>query len=132
VWHHFGLQKLAPERHASATLEFHQKYRTDLVKVMSDFPYPKGKRENWYELRVEENPFPQQIRALELIRDGLAGNAPFVETIFNPWTVAENLSSKEEVMRLKTEKPRALLEALESIEESEAKHASAAAVSGAR
>jgi hypothetical protein len=37
-WHHFGLN--SPEDHAKATLKFHQKYRTDLVKVMSDFPIP--------------------------------------------------------------------------------------------
>jgi hypothetical protein len=30
------------------------------------------------------SPFPEQLRALELIRDGLRGQAYFVETIFNP------------------------------------------------
>jgi hypothetical protein len=42
---------------------------------MSDYPYPKAKGE-WHDLRVVDNPYPQQIRALELIRDGLRGNAP--------------------------------------------------------
>ena len=81
-------------------------YRTDLVKVMSDFPYPKptGK---WYELKVNPNPFPDQIRALELIRNGLQGNAYMIETVFNPWNVAQKLSSKEDVLRLKQEKPEA-------------------------
>ena len=62
-WHHFGLP--TPEEHAARTLAFHRAYRTDIVKVMSDFAYPKpaGK---WFELKVEANPFPQQIRALEL------------------------------------------------------------------
>ena len=66
---------------------------------MSDFPYPKpaGK---WYELKVESDPFPRQIKALDLIRDGLDGRAYFIETIFNPWNVAEKLSSKEELLRL--------------------------------
>jgi hypothetical protein len=60
-WHHFRLP--TAEAHAEATLSFHRAYRTDLVKVMSDFPYPKpaGK---WYELRPDPNPFPRQIRAL--------------------------------------------------------------------
>src|SRR5881628_700961 len=31
-WHHFGLK--TPEEHVKATLEFHAKYRTDIVKVM--------------------------------------------------------------------------------------------------
>jgi hypothetical protein len=66
-WHHFGPQ--TPEEHAKATLDYHWKYKTDIVKVMSDYPYPKPEG-NWYELKVLDNPFPEQIRALELIRDG--------------------------------------------------------------
>src|SRR5262245_36763749 len=65
-WHHFGLNE--PEAHAKATLNFQRKYRTDLVKVMSDFPYPRPSGK-WYELRPQPNPFAPQIRALELIRD---------------------------------------------------------------
>ena len=40
-WYHFGLEKEPPDRFAQTTLNFHQKFRTDLVKVMSDYPYPK-------------------------------------------------------------------------------------------
>ena len=100
-WHHFRLD--SGERHAAATLDFHRRLRTDLVKVMSDFPFPRPAG-NWYELRVEENPYPEQIRALEIIRDGLAGQAHFVETIFNPWNVAEKLSSPAEVKQLMAER----------------------------
>jgi uroporphyrinogen decarboxylase len=127
-WHHFGLK--TPEEHSAATLKFHRDYRTDIVKVMSDFPYPKpaGK---WYELKVEENPFAPQIRALAQIRDGLNGSAPFVETIFNPWNVAEKLSSKEETLRLKSENPQALLDALDVITQSEINHARRAIETGA-
>src|SRR5690349_10660057 len=60
-WHHFGLEKYPGDRHAQATLEFHRKFRTDLVKVMSDYPYPKPAG-NWWELRFDPNPFPEQIR----------------------------------------------------------------------
>ena len=129
-WHHFGLQKLPGERHARATLEFHRKFRTDLVKVMSDFPFPRSKGP-WYGLKVEASPYPEQIRALEIIRDGLAGQAYFIETIFNPFNVAGKLSSKEEVQRLKVEKPQALLDALEVIARSEANHARRAIATGA-
>ena len=118
-WHHFGLP--TPEEHAARTLAFHRAYRTDIVKVMSDFPYPKppGK---WYELKVEANPFPQQIRSLNLIREGLGGSAYMMETVFNPWNVAQKLSSKEEVLRLKDENPQALLDALDVITQSEINH----------
>jgi uroporphyrinogen decarboxylase len=130
LWHHFGLEKQGPERHAEATIAFHRQHGTDLVKVMSDFPYPKPKGK-WWEVSEESNPFPAQIRALELIRAGVSGDAYFVETIFNPWYVAEKLSSKEEVMRLKAEQPQKLLEALGVIAKSEANHARRALESGA-
>lgn len=128
LWHHFGL-KTARE-HADRTLAFHRQYRTDIVKVMSDFPYPKpaGK---WYELKPLENPFPEQIKALELIRDGLNGDAYFIETVFNPWNVAEKLSSREEVRQLKDKDPAALLAALEVITQSEINHAKRALAAGA-
>jgi uroporphyrinogen decarboxylase len=127
-WHHFGLK--TAEEHARATLDFHRKYRTDFVKVMSDFAYPRpaGK---WYELKVESNPFPAQIRALELIKNGLDGQTYFVETLFNPFNVAEKLSSPEEVRRLKDEKPQALLDALDVITQSEIQHARRALETGA-
>ena len=127
-WHHFGLH--TAEDHARATLDFHRRYRTDIVKVMSDFPYPHPAG-NWYDLKIEANPFPAQIRALELIRDGLDGRAYFIETIFNPWNVAEKLSSPEKVRALKNEKPQALLDALDVITKSEIGHAKLALKTGA-
>jgi len=128
LWHHFGL-KTARE-HADRTLAFHRQYRTDIVKVMSDFPYPKPAG-RWYELKPVDNPFPEQIKALELIRDGLNGDAYFIETVFNPWNVAEKLSSREEIRRLKDENPTALLTALEAITQSEINHAKRALAAGA-
>src|SRR5207244_9541390 len=85
----------------------------------------------WHSLKVSDSPLPQQVRALELIRDGLAGDAYFVETIFNPYKVAENLSKPEEVARLRQEKPQVLLDALEIIGRSEANHAKRAIAAGA-
>lgn len=126
-WHHFGLTDA--EAHAAATLRFHRDYRTDIVKVMSDFPYPKPAGD-WWLLKVDENPFAPQIRALELIRDGLKGEAYFLETIFNSWNVAEKLSSPQEVRRLKDEKPQALLDALEVITESQIRHVKRALATG--
>ncbi len=129
-WYHFGLQDKPASYHARATLEFHRKFRTDLVKVMSDYPYPKPEG-NWYELKAVKNPFPEQIRALQVIRDGLQGEAYFVETVFNPWNVAEKLSSPDQVKRLMTERPQTLLDALEAIANSEIDHAKRAVASGA-
>lgn len=130
LWHHFGLESKGAAAHAKATLDFHDHYGTDLVKVMSDFPYPKPSGA-WWDLRAVDSPFPDQLRALDLIRQGLAGKAHFVETLFNPWNVAEKLSSKEEVARLKTENPKRLHQALEAIARSEANHARLALKTGA-
>ena len=129
-WHHFLDAAKPGEEHARSTLAFHEKFHSDLVKVMSDYPYPKPKAE-WYVLREEKNPFPQQIVALEKIREGLAGRVYFVETLFNPWKVAENLSSVEEVRKLQREKPQALLDALEVIAKSAANHARRSIAAGA-
>ncbi len=129
-WYHFLLEKHPGERFARATLDFHRKFRTDLVKVMSDYPYPKPPG-RWWEAREQKNPFPEQIRALEIIAGGLGGRAHFVETIFNPWNQATKIASKEEVLRLKAEKPQALLDALEAIARSQANHARLAVARGA-
>ena len=128
-WHHFGLK--TPEDHATATLKFHRQFRTDFVKVMSDFPYPKGTGSSWYELKPVANPFPQQIRALELVRNGLNGQAYFMETVFNSWNVAEKLSSRDEVRRLQHENPQALLDALDIITQSQINHLKRTAATGA-
>lgn len=129
-WHHFGLQKEPPERFVQATLDFHAKFRTDLVKVMSDFPYPRPVG-RWYDLGEEANPFPAQIQALTAIGKSLGRKAHFIETVFNPWKVAENLSSPQEVLRLKDENPQRLLDALEIITKSEVNHARRAVAAGA-
>ncbi|MGO8786692.1 MAG: uroporphyrinogen decarboxylase family protein [Terriglobia bacterium] len=129
-WHHFGLQKEPPGRFVQATLDFHARFRTDLVKVMSDYPYPKPEGQ-WYDLREDANPFPAQIQALTSIGKSLGRQAHFVETIFNPWKVAENLSSPQEVLKLKDENPQRLLDALEVITKSEANHARRSVAAGA-
>lgn len=134
LWHHFGLEKQGAEAHAQAVLAFHRDYRTDLVKVMSDFPYPKPAGA-WYELKPVESPYPEQLKALELIHEGLRQEgknaAYFVETLFNPWNVAEKLTSPAEVQRLRKEQPQKLLDALQAIAKSEINHAKAALKRGA-
>lgn len=129
-WYHFLDESQSGEQHAKSTLEFHKKFHTDLVKVMSDYPYPKGNGQ-WFELSVNPNPFPRQIRALEVIRDGLDGRAHFVETLFNPYKVAEKLSSEQAVAKLRQEQPQKLLNALEIIAKSQASHAKRAVGAGA-
>jgi uroporphyrinogen decarboxylase len=130
LWHHFRLQAFPGERHAAATLDFHRKFRTDIVKVMSDFPYPKP--EGGIEaIKPVADPFPEQLRALDIIREGLGGQNYFVETVFNPYNQAQKTFSKLEVQRLKQEQPQVLLNALEAIAASEVSHVRKALAAGA-
>jgi len=130
-WHHFHDEDQPGRRHAALTLDFARRYRLDIVKVMSDYPYPKPAGGAWHELKPVDNPFPEQIKALELIRDGLAGTKHFVETVFNPWNQATKISSKEAVLKLMRARPQALLDALEAIARSEAGHVRRAIEAGA-
>jgi uroporphyrinogen decarboxylase len=137
-WHHFGLEKSLGEKHAEATLAFYRKFDVDLLKVMSDFPYPapEGRQkiaaiEDWEQLEVLKNPFPEQIKALKIIHKELKGQAPFVETIFQSWTVAEKLSSRETMRKLKDQNPNLLKRVLRVISESQANHVRLALEAGA-
>jgi uroporphyrinogen decarboxylase len=130
LWHHFGLQAFPAERHAAATLDFHRKFRTDIVKVMSDFPYPKPAG-GMGAIAFDPNPFPEQLRALDIVREALGGQSYFVETIFNPYNQARKVFSAPEIERVRRERPQALLDALEVIAKSQASHARRALAAGA-
>lgn len=120
-YYHFLDEKQPAERHAAHTLEFARKFNTDLVKVMSDYPFGED----------PANPFPQQVRALEIIGRELNGKALFVETIFQPFNQAEKTSSPETVKELLRDNPQALLDRLEKIAKAEASHAKLALKAGA-
>ncbi|MGH9427639.1 MAG: uroporphyrinogen decarboxylase family protein [Terriglobia bacterium] len=137
-WHHFGLEKQPGEKHAEATIEFYRKFDVDLLKVMSDFPYPApeglekiSRLEDWQRLEPVKNPFPEQIKALRLINKELKGHAFFVETIFHSWNVAEKLSSKKDLTQLKENDPKLFKKVLRAISESQANHARLALDAGA-
>jgi uroporphyrinogen decarboxylase len=137
-WHHFGLEKMPGEKQAEATLDFYRKFDVDLLKVMSDYPYPlPGNLDaitefsDWKRFEPVKNPFPEQIKALKIIDKELKGKAPFVETIFQSWTVLEKLSSKKTVDQLKQEDPSTLKKVLRAISESQGNHARLALDSGA-
>ena len=137
-WHHFGLEKLPGEKQAEATLDFYRKFDVDLLKVMSDYPYPLPENldaitefSDWKRIEPIKNPFPEQIKALKIIDKELKGKAPFVETIFQSWTVLEKLSSKKAVEQLKREDPSTLKKVLRAISESQGNHARLALDAGA-
>ncbi len=85
-YHHYNRPTATLE--ASDHLAFHRDYKTDIVKVMNDFQYPASKTGRWYELKPIDSPYPSQIETLKLVRDGLKGNAYFIDTLYGPYMTA--------------------------------------------
>jgi uroporphyrinogen decarboxylase len=122
LWRHFPVDDQQPESLAAATLEFQSLYDFDFVKVTPASSFclrdwgaadewrgePEGTRQ--YTGRVVRHPddwltlkplgpnagaLGGQLRALELIRAGLPGDTPFIQTIFSPLSQARNLVGAE-------------------------------------
>ena len=122
LWRHFPMDDQRPEDLAAATLEFQNLYDWDFVKVTPASSFclkdwgaddewrgdPEGTRdytrrviarpEDWATLKPLDprtGHLGNQLRALELIRDGLGGRIPFIQTIFSPFSQARNLVGAE-------------------------------------
>lgn len=122
LWRHFPVDDQRPEDLAAATLEFQNLYDWDFVKVTPASSFclkdwgaddewrgdPEGTRdytrrviarpEDWAALKPLDprtGHLGNQLRALELIRDGLGGRIPFIQTIFSPFSQARNLVGAE-------------------------------------
>jgi len=76
-------------------LEFHRRYDTDIVKAMNDFDYPRSTTGKWFEVRPTDSPYPKQLETLERVRDGLHGDAYFIDTLFGPYFTAQLLLGAE-------------------------------------
>src|ERR1700677_3117530 len=85
-YHHY--KRPTAQLEAQDHLEFHRTYNTDIVKVMNDFDYPQSKTGKWYQLKALDSPYPEQLNTLKLIRDGLDGDADFIDTIYGPYMTA--------------------------------------------
>ena len=85
-YHHYKAPTAQLE--AQDHLDFHRIYQTDIVKVMNDFDYPQSKTGKWYELKPLDSPYPDQLTTLKLVRDGLNGDAYFIDTIYGPYMTA--------------------------------------------
>jgi uroporphyrinogen decarboxylase len=85
-YHHY--KRPTAQLEAQDHLAFHRIYNTDIVKVMNDFAYPQSTTSKWYELKALDSPFPEQLSTLKIIRDGLNGDAYFIDTIYGPYMTA--------------------------------------------
>lgn len=85
-YHHYKRPTAVQE--AQDHLDFHRTYKTDIVKVMNDFSYPQSTTGKWYELKPLDSPYPNQLATLKYVRDGLNGDAYFIDTIYGPYMTA--------------------------------------------
>jgi uroporphyrinogen decarboxylase len=89
-------KKPTAQLEAQSHLELHRTHKTDIVKVMNDFDYPKSTTNKWYELKPLKSPYPNQLETLREIRDGLAGDAYFIDTLYGPFMSAMILFQSQE------------------------------------
>jgi uroporphyrinogen-III decarboxylase len=85
-YRHYG--RPTAQLEAQDHLDFHRAYDTDIVKVMNDFDYPKSTTGRWYELKPIDSPYPNQLETLRRVRDGLNGDAYFIDTLYGPYMTA--------------------------------------------
>jgi uroporphyrinogen decarboxylase len=85
-YHHY--KRPTAQLEAQDHLDFHRTYNTDIVKIMNDFDYPQSKTGKWYELKPLDSPYPDQLTTLKLVRDGLNGDAYFLDTLYGPYMTA--------------------------------------------
>lgn len=123
LWGHDFLREWTAEGLAEAMLERHRTYNWDFMKVnprASSFVEDWGCRfqasgdplrspsllecpvngiSDWVKIQpldVSVGVLGEQLRALRMIKDGLAGDAPFVQTVFSPLSVAGRLAGGRE------------------------------------
>jgi uroporphyrinogen decarboxylase len=159
-WGHDYLREWTPAGLAEATLERFRRYGWDFVKVNPRATYyaeawgsryrPSGDElhgplnvdyvlkttrdlDRLAPLDVHAGPFGEQLEALRLIGEGLAGEAPFVQTVFSPLSVVGRLANGDlgQVRRHMRENGEALHRALAAVAQTLATYAAACLETGA-
>lgn len=115
-WRHYNRSNAQLE--AQDHLDLHRHFGTDIVKVMNDFDYPKSKTGKWYELDTLDSPYPQQLDTLKRVRDGLNGDAYFIDTVYGPYMTAQILFFAEpQFAGLKSEDDSRVVNALRTFQQ---------------
>lgn len=142
LWRHFPGDDQDPAELAASTVAFQRQYDFDFIKVTpaSSFcvrdwgaedywigneegtreyqHHPVRTPEHWYALSrldPESGALGGQLRCLELIREAVGDEVPFIQTIFNPLSQAKNLVGKQSLMAHLRENPTAVRTGLETI-----------------
>jgi uroporphyrinogen decarboxylase len=140
-WYHFGLQHMPGRYHAEAEIDFYQAYDLDFLKVMNDYAYPLPEgtealcdEDGWRRVEpvnLKAGAWSEQLAALSIIKNALAKEAMFVETVFSPWTTARRLTPTGSLTEARNLFPQTLLTAMDSIATSLAEYAAEAIARGA-
>ncbi len=159
-WGHDYLREWTPAGLAEATLDRFRRYDWDFVKVNPRATYYAEAWGNHYRpsgdalhgplnvdyvlksardldrlapLDARAGPFGEQLEALRLIGEGLAGEAPFVQTVFSPLSVIGRLANGDfaAVRRHMREHGEALHRALAAVAQTLATYAAACLEAGA-
>ena len=153
LWRHFPGDDQRPQDLAAATVAFQRRYDFDFVKVTpaSSFclrdwgaqdrwvgslegtrdytVHPVQAPEDWRGLRPldpSQGALGAQLRCLRLIADDLAGEVPFIQTIFSPLAQAKNLAGRERLLVHLRRYPDALRVGLDAITETTVRFVDAA------
>ncbi|MFQ6099669.1 MAG: uroporphyrinogen decarboxylase family protein [Anaerolineae bacterium] len=157
LWRHFPGDDQQPEDLAAAAFAFQRRYDFDFVKVTPASSFclrdwgsqdrwvgsPEGTREytfypiqapeDWRGLRPldpAQGSLGAQLCCLRLIADKLAGEAPFIQTIFSPLAQAKNLVGREQLLVHLRRHPDAIRAGLEAITETTIRFIQAARETG--
>jgi uroporphyrinogen decarboxylase len=127
LWYHFGVQHGDGSRFARLALDSFRHYDLDFLKVMNDYFYPMPEGldavRNGEDLGrvarfdLEDSPWREQFRALEVISAELKGEAYFIDTVFDPWNTLKRALAGENIGYLMDSEPDSVRKALEVITE---------------
>ncbi len=159
AWGHDFRREWSPEGLAAATLEAYRKYGWDFIKVNPRATYyaedwgarfrPSGQPDKGPDLveaavkshedlpsiqplDITHGSYGEQLAALHIIARELAGEAPFIQTVFSPLAVMSRLTgSTSFVQKLMREHARQLQPSLAAIAETLAAYARACLDAGA-
>lgn len=142
LWRHFPVADQDPATLSEATVAWQEAYDFDFVKVTPASSFclrDWGVQDEWrgdtegtrqYTRRVIQDPkdwdslqrldpgvgsLGSQVRCLELIREGLGAEIPYVQTIFSPLAQAKNLAGEARLLEHLHRSPKQVAEGLETI-----------------
>ena len=145
LWRHFPGDDQRPADLAAASLAWQRQYDWDFIKVSPSSSFclvDWGVEDTWlggdegtreYTKRVIERPedwtnlsvldptrgfLGGQLRCLELIRDGVKDEVPYIQTIFSPLAQAKNLAGGDRLLVHLREAPEAVHAGLRTITQS--------------